>query len=156
RFLVNTLLLLPRLIWFQQIDQWRDARPILERLSEMRRLDRQLICELGDALRNRQHSHDLLACELELPYRRRSQAVAVSIQRGRPSRPAACLCCAGDQLLIWLATPAAPMGHALLGAGVCRFDHDVGVQRRLECWSPSPGDDRLGCAATREVGVTSI
>ena len=50
---IDSLLVPPRLIWLQQIDQWRDARPILERLGQMRWLDRRLICQLGDALRDR-------------------------------------------------------------------------------------------------------
>ena len=40
------------LAWLEQIDDWCDTRPIVERLGQMRHL----ICELGDALR------DLLGC----------------------------------------------------------------------------------------------
>ena len=39
-----------RLSWFEQSDGWCNARPILERLSQLRRLDRRQICQLGDAL----------------------------------------------------------------------------------------------------------
>ena len=73
--------MLLRLTWLQQIDDRRDARPILERLGQMRWLDSGLICELGNALRDGEHARDLLSCELELPDRRREQTLAGSIQR---------------------------------------------------------------------------
>jgi hypothetical protein len=40
---INSLFVLPLLIWLQQINQWRDARPILKRLGQMRRLDGRLL-----------------------------------------------------------------------------------------------------------------
>src|SRR3982750_4219610 len=104
----QALFLLALLIWFQQIDDWRDARPILERLSEMRRLDSCLICELGNALLDGEHARDLLGRQLKLPDRRCEQTLAGSIQRIAWSWPAACFGCAGDQLLVGLSTPPAP------------------------------------------------
>jgi hypothetical protein len=148
--------LLPRLIWFQQIDDRRDARPILERLSEMRRLDRQLICELGDTLRNSKHACDLLGRQLELPYRRRQQVLAGRIQCVGRSCPAACFRCATDQLLIWLAASTAPVGHALLGAGVRGFDEEVGSERSPKRGPSLPGDEHLGATPAGEVGVAGI
>ena len=110
----------------------------------MRRLDRRLLCQLGDALRDREHARDLLGRQLELPDRRREQALAGSIQCVGRSWPAACFGRAGDQLLVGLATPPAPVGHALLGAGVGGFDHQIGRQRSLKRRPPLPGDERLG------------
>src|SRR4051812_37102722 len=62
-------LLLPCFAWIEQIDDWRDTRPILECLGQMRRLNHCLFCELGNALCDRKHAHDLFSCELELPNR---------------------------------------------------------------------------------------
>jgi hypothetical protein len=70
---------LPLLIWLQQIGQWRDARPILERLGQVRRLDSCLFCELGDALCDGEHARDLLGRQLELPNRRRQQALGIHV-----------------------------------------------------------------------------
>src|SRR6266498_2870916 len=152
----KTLLVLPLLIWFQQIDQWRSTRPILERLSQMRRLDRCLFCQLGDALCDGEHARDLLIRQLELPNRRCQQALACSIQCVGRTWPAACLGCTGDHLLIWLAAPPAPVGHALLGVGVGGFDHQFSCQRSPKRGPSLPCDDRLGCAATHKVRIASV
>ena len=102
----------------------------------MRRLDRRLFCQLGDALRDGEHARDLLGRQLELPDRGREQALARSIQRVGGSWPAACLPCAGDHVLIWLATPTTLVSHALLGAGMRGFDDQVGCECRLKRRSP--------------------
>ena len=149
-------LFLPLLIWLQQIDRWCNARPILERLGQMRRLDRPLICQLGDTLRDGEHARNLLSRQLELPDRGGEQALARTIQLSGGSWPAAGVGRAGDQLLVWLATPAVSVAHALLGVGMYRFDDQVGHQCRLKRRPSLPGDDRRGCAATREVGVAGV
>jgi hypothetical protein len=106
-----------RLTWFEQIDGWCNARPIVERLGPMRRLDRCLLCELSDAPCDVEYARDLLGRQLELAKRSRQQALACRIQRVGRSWLAACLGCASDQLLIWLATPTAPVSHELLDGG---------------------------------------
>jgi hypothetical protein len=73
------------------------VQPILERLGQMRRLDRCLLSKLGDTLCNGEHARELLSCELELLYRHREQTLADSIQRVGRSWPAARLPCAGDE-----------------------------------------------------------
>ena len=56
---IDSLVVLPPLIWLQQIYDWCNTRPVLKRLGQMRRLDRRLFCELGDALGDREHARDL-------------------------------------------------------------------------------------------------
>ena len=150
------VLFLLGLAWLQQIDQWRDARPVLERLGQMGWLNRRLFGELGDALGDGEHAIDVLSRQLELPDRCCQQALARAIQFGGGSWPAACFGCAGDHLLIWLTTSTASVGHALLGAGVRGFDDQIGRQCSLKRRPPLPRDEYLGYAATGEVGVTGV
>jgi hypothetical protein len=128
----SAVLFLLCLAWLQQIDDWRNTRPILECLGQLRGLNSCLFCELGNALRNRQHACDLLGRQLELPYRCRQQALAGSIQCIGWSWPAACFCRACDQLLVGFTTPPVPVGQALLGTGVGGFHHEIGCECRLE------------------------
>ena len=110
----------------------------------MRRMDRCLLCELSDALCDREHACDLLGSQLELPYRRRQQALACSIQCIGWSRPSACVGCASDHVLVGLTTPPAPVGHALFGAGVRGFNDQVGRECRLKGGSALPDDSTSG------------
>jgi hypothetical protein len=85
------------LTWFKQIDAWCDAWPIVGHLGQMRRLDRHLFCQLGDALCDGEHARDLFSCQLELANRGGEQALACCIKLVGRSRPAACLPCTGDE-----------------------------------------------------------
>jgi len=150
------LLLLARRIRFQQIDGWCNARPVLKRLGQMRRMDRCLICELGDALGDGEYAGDLRGRQLELPYRRRQQALACSIQRVGRSWPAACFRRASDHVLVGFTTPPASVGHALLGATLGGFNDQVGRECSLKGGSALPGDEHLGATPAGEVGVTGV
>ena len=78
---IDSLVVLPSLIWLQEIDDWRNTRPVLEGLGQMRRLDRRLFGELGNALGDGEHACNLFGRQLELPDRRREQTLVGSIQR---------------------------------------------------------------------------
>lgn len=122
----------------------------------MDRSNRRDVRKLGDALGDRQYSYDLFRRELKLADRGREQALADAIQLVGRSWPPARLSCLRDQPLVGLATPPAPVGHALLGVGVGGFDHQFSCQRSPKRGPSLPCDDRLGCAATHKVRIASV
>jgi hypothetical protein len=73
------MMLLLHPVWFDQIADCVDARPILERLCQMRWLDCSLAGQLRNALRHREQPRDLDNGELELTDGGYEQAMAGDI-----------------------------------------------------------------------------
>src|SRR4051794_30520679 len=77
------------LAWLEQIDDWRDTRPILERLGQVRWLNRRLFRELGDALCDGEESVRATcsvvssSCRIAAANRRWPAASSASVGRGR-------------------------------------------------------------------------
>jgi len=119
--------------------RWR-----LQRFGQMDRSNRRDVRKLGDALGDRQYSYDLFRRELKLADRGREQALADAIQLVGRSWPPARLSCLRDQPLVGLATPPAPVGHALLNAGRGSLDDKIRLECGLKRRPLAPGDDCLG------------
>src|SRR6266498_3716174 len=138
-----TALSFGRCVWFDDLEDLGDARAILERLGQVNRPNRPHTRELGDALGDRQDSCDLLGGELKLPYPRGEQALADRVQIIRWLWAAARLRRLSDQLLVGLATPAAPVSPALFSTGQRGLDDEISLECGLKGWSLAPGQDRF-------------